>query len=104
MSNPIDRKLDKIQEDVLDIKLTLERNTLSLEEHIRRTTAAEKRIEMLTEQDLKLEEEVNKKLAPISDHVKMVNWTFKLLATAGAVLLVLDQLGILKLALTFGVK
>lgn len=104
MSNEINKKLDQIQDDVLDIKLTLERNTASLEEHIRRTAIAEKRIEMLAQQDINLEKEVNKKLGPISDHVKMVNWTIKLLGVLGVVLIALDQLGILKLAFFFGVK
>jgi hypothetical protein len=43
----IDTKLDKIQEDIGEIKVTLGKNTASLEEHMRRTEALEKRVESL---------------------------------------------------------
>lgn len=46
MSNN-DQKLDRIQEDITHIKVTLARNTTSLEEHMRRTEILEKKIEPL---------------------------------------------------------
>lgn len=84
----VEQKLDRVQQDVNEIKVILARNTTSLEEHMRRTAIAEERIELVQTQ-------VNDKLEPVRKHVVMVNTTLKVLAAAGAVVLFLKQLGIL---------
>lgn len=78
----IKQKIDKIQEDIVDIKITLERNTVSLEEHIKRTALAEERVE-----------QTRKELEPVKDHVKFVNWTLKIIAVSGTILISLKELG-----------
>lgn len=91
----IDAKLDKIQDDIVEIKLTLAENTASLKEHMRRTAIAEERIEALQEDgDKKIELIVNE-LKPIQKHVMLVNATVKLLPWVGAALLGLKELGLL---------
>lgn len=40
----IETKLDKVSEDITDIKITMTRNTASLEEHVRRTNILEKKV------------------------------------------------------------
>lgn len=85
----MEEKLDRIQEDVTDIKVTLATNTSSLQEHMRRTAIAEERIELIQDQ-------MTKQLAPIKAHVTMVNTTLKVLAGLGAIILGLQQLGIFK--------
>ena len=86
--NRIDEKIDKVQEDVNEIKLILARNTASLEEHMKRTAIAEERIEIVQEQ-------LSTQIEPIKRHVIMVNTGMKVLAALGAILLFLNELGIL---------
>ena len=89
MSKEVEDKLDKIQEDITDIKITLAANTSSLQEHMRRTAIAEDRIELI-------QSEMNTQLTPIKSHVTMVNTALKVLAALGAILLGLHQLGLIK--------
>jgi hypothetical protein len=84
MSNErLEEKIDKVVEDIGEIKTILARNTSSLEYHIHRTDLLEDNVSML-----------RKELKPVEDHVKMVRWSFYLLGTIGAILLALKQLGI----------
>jgi DNA repair ATPase RecN len=83
----IEEKLDKVQEDVSEIKVILARNTASLEEHMKRTAIAEERIELVQEQ-------MAVQIEPIRKHVIMVNTAIKLIAGAGAVILFLKELGL----------
>jgi DNA repair ATPase RecN len=87
--NKFEEKLDKVQEDVNEIKIILARNTASLEEHMKRTAIAEQRIEMV-------QEHMSEQIAPIRAHVTMVNTALKVLGALGAILLFLNELGILK--------
>lgn len=43
----IENKLERMQEDITDIKVILAQNTTSLELHMRRTEASEKRLAIL---------------------------------------------------------
>lgn len=86
-------KLDKIQDDVTDIKITLATNTSSLQEHMRRTAIAEERIELVQDQ-------LTKQLAPIKSHVAMVNTTLKVITGIGALLIFLNELGIIQAILS----
>lgn len=63
-----DAKIDKILEKVHSIERILDRNTDSLELHMKRTDLLEK------------------KLKPVEDHVFMVNTGVKLLGAAAAVM------------------
>ena len=85
----INDNIDKIQEDVTDIKIVMTRNTSSLEEHMKRTSIAEQRIELL-------QEKLSTEIAPIKSHVAMVNTTIKVIAGIGALLIFLNELGIIK--------
>jgi hypothetical protein len=102
-----DEKFNKILEDLTDIKVILTRheiyhesNTRILEEHMRRTRAAETRIEMLHEADTTLKEKIDEKLDPIKRHVDMVNTTIKVvgvtLTALGAIIMALYSMGILQ--------
>lgn len=62
-----DQKLDKIQEDVTDIKITMARNTASLEEHMRRTSILESKVE------------------PLEAHRQMMVGAIKLIGLAAAI-------------------
>lgn len=42
----VDGKLDKLEDDIVEIKVTMARNTVSLEEHMKRTTALEALVEV----------------------------------------------------------
>lgn len=63
----MDKKLDQIQEDVTEIKVTMARNTASLELHMRRSDLLEQKIE------------------PLEKHVNMVNGALKLLSLLGII-------------------
>lgn len=100
-------KIDKVLEDLTDIKVILTRhevyheaNTRILEEHMRRTHAAETRIEMLHEADTILKEKIDEKLDPIKRHVDMVNTTIKVvgitLTIIGSIVGFLYKAGILQ--------
>jgi hypothetical protein len=56
-----EEKLDKITEQISEINITLARNTVSLEEHIKRTNILENKLE------------------PVEKHVVMVNGVIKFL-------------------------
>lgn len=72
----IDVKFEKLDERLLSIDKTLERNTVSLEEHMRRTSILEEQIK------------------PISKHVAMVQGV---LQAAGGLLVLLSILNLLGL-------
>lgn len=74
MDTRIENKLDVIKEDISNIKQILVRQQVILEEHIARTEASEDRIEIVEET-----------LAPVRDHVLLVNFAVKIVAAVGAV-------------------
>lgn len=88
----LEDKLDSIAEDVVVIRImmakqevNLARNTDSLEAHMSRTEAAEKRIEMLQEDVTKLDK-----------HKERVIGALQILALVGAITAFLFSSGILK--------
>lgn len=102
----LENKIDKILEDLNEIKIVQvrhsilhEKNTEDLERHILRTDLAEDRIEMLTKYDSELRQEILNEIMPIKSHVHAVNITIKVIVwtitTIGAILLGLNELGIL---------
>lgn len=95
-------KLDQIIADINEIKVVQAqhgvlhlRNTEDLERHIKRTDLAEKRIEMLAEQDAKMKAELLKEIEPIKQHVGIVDAVIKTFFIVGAIILGLHELGIL---------
>lgn len=71
-----DQKLDKIVEDIGEIKVTLGKQQVSLDEHIRRTN--------LIEEDLK----------PVKKHVWMVNGALKLVGAVITVYEIVSHVGL----------
>lgn len=45
MDKRIEDKIDKISDDISDVKVTLVRNTISLEEHVKRTNMLEAKVD-----------------------------------------------------------
>lgn len=45
MDKRLEDKIDKISDDISEVKVTLARNTVSLEEHVRRTNILEDKVE-----------------------------------------------------------
>lgn len=85
----VENKLDKIQEDIVEIKETLARNTTSLELHMQRTQIAEDRIEFLHQQDSDLKEK-------ISSHINQVKGAAIAISAIATLLFALWQMGILE--------
>lgn len=79
---------NKIIEILLEIKEDTAVNTAILSEHIRRTEAAEKRIELL-------QQELNDRILPIEQHVQNVQTAGKIIAWISGTLgtLILTILG-----------
>ena len=60
-SNKLEEKLDKMHDDIVEIKVTMARNTASLEHHVERTAIAEENISI-----------IRKEMEPIKAHVNKV--------------------------------
>lgn len=80
----LEAKIDKMVEDISEIKITMAQNTASLETHIRRTEIAEEQISTIKD-DIK----------PIKSHVAFVKGAIWSLGIVGAVILGLHELGII---------
>jgi len=89
---------DKLEESITEIKMTLVRNTVTLEEHMRRTAAAEKNIEIAQERITVVQEKLEHDMEPIRDHVKTVNLIMRLIgivtSTVAATLLFVKEFGL----------
>lgn len=80
-------KIDRVQEDVSEIKVTMATNTAHLEVHMARTAAVEKTNELLQEQVSLMRQSINDQIRPLETHVLLVKYTFALAGTiAGAIL------------------
>jgi hypothetical protein len=73
----IEDKIDKLQEDSNDTKITLAINTRELETHIKRTNIAEENIRRLQEAD------------------KRVKWTMRVIISLAAIATFLKEMGII---------
>jgi len=62
--NRLENKVDKISDDIVEIKIIMTENTASLKEHMRRTALAEKNILLLNG---KFEEDIAQINSEISD-------------------------------------
>lgn len=70
----VEDKIDKIMEDVADIKITMARNTTSLEVHMKRSDLLEQ------------------KLVPVEQHVSMMNGALKLLGVILTVAAIIEMI------------
>lgn len=75
----IEAKVDKMQEDISEIKVTLAVNTASLEQHMEQTMINRQEVK-LTQEALKL---LEKELKPIHNHVLKVNFIVTVLGALG---------------------
>lgn len=92
----IHEKLDKITEDVTDIKVAQARIEVSqdftkviMDKHIKRTDLAEQNIELLRD-------ELRQELKPVKKHVERINNLFKFAVAVGGLLVFLNEMGWLK--------
>ncbi len=81
----LDEKMDKVQEHLGSIDVTLAKNTTSLEEHIRRTELAEEAIGTIKDE-----------LKPIQKHVTQVHTVFSAIGFISVVVSI--AAGIVKVA------
>jgi len=92
---------DKLDQSITEIKITLARNTVALEDHIRRTELAEQNIDLIRKEREEESAALRAELEPIKDHVKGVNLILKLIGTVGAsigaTLLFIKEFGLFKL-------
>lgn len=75
----MDAKIDKVAEDMVEIKITLARNTDSLEQHMRRTAA----LETIVELNKKAVEPVRADVASIFTVIYVTRWALSCSAIAG---------------------
>ena len=83
----LENKVDKISDDIVDIKVTLAENTASLKEHMRRSLANEEALAVLKSEVKPIEEHVmfvNKSIKAMINLVKVVGGVLTILATAKA--------------------
>ncbi len=101
----IEEKLDRLTEKLHETNIILAENTQSLILHEKRTDLAEKKIEIVQQRlETQLQKEngilreIEEKLAPIKQHVTLVNLVFKyVIPTIAAIILFLAKLEIIKL-------
>lgn len=110
MSQNLNDKVDKIAEDVGDLKVAvakldisyektneiLERITESVEYHIKRSDKLEELVALIKEEHIQLknnQDATEQKIESKTDSIKLVMYV---LATVGAIFLGLNELGILK--------
>ncbi len=77
-------KLDRLMDSLIGVHKTLERNTVSLEEHIRRTALLEERAE-----------QIDARIMPIERHVTGVAFLMKTIIVVLPVLVAIHKLGYL---------
>lgn len=110
MSQNLNDKVDKIAEDVNELKIgmakldisyektneILERITESVEYHIKRSDKLEELVALIKEEHIQLknnQEATEKKIDTKTDSIKLIMYV---LATVGAIILGLNELGILQ--------
>jgi chromosome segregation ATPase len=81
----LDEKMDKVEEKLGSIDVTLAKNTSSLDEHIRRTELAEEAISI-----------IKNEMAPIQKHVTQVHTIFQAIGFVSVVVSI--AAGVVKVA------
>ena len=109
----METKINQLVDDVTELKIVLakqelnserqneilDRLTSSVEHHIERTDKLEELVSLLREEAIKnasnIKSEVHQELIPIKNHIAFIKGAAYALGVVGAVLLGLNQLGIL---------
>lgn len=93
-------KLDKMQEnieglqsDMSEVKVTMARNTMSLEYHIERTDQNEEIIELLRKEIQLREQQILDQIRPIKTHVDRVKWSLRIIGGIFGAAVILKELG-----------
>lgn len=84
----LDVKIDGLNDRLGDVNVRLAEYNSELTRHI-------EGVQLAREENKLLKEFVHKEIEPIKDHVKMVNWTLRVLVAIGATLVFLNELGLL---------
>lgn len=71
--------IEKIRDDIAEIRVILGRQEESLKLHIYRTTLAEKNLDLLRQEFHMHEDKLDKELKPINKHINLVDSAFKIL-------------------------
>lgn len=79
------RNLGSVKDDISSINLTSARQQMSLEEHMRRTEANEKALQLLEEKNHKDVESLGSRVVPLERHVAMWGGAGKLIALLATV-------------------
>jgi len=78
-------KLDKINENINEIKISQSRTEIIMDEHIRRTALNEENINLLRQE-----------FKPVKKHVTFINNIFIFISAIGAIIIFLKQVGLLE--------
>ena len=79
-------KLDRIADDITDIKVTAAKQEENLKEHMRRTAAAEEAILLARKEASLKAAALESELKPVKDHVTMVNGVLKFIGLIAVLL------------------
>lgn len=88
----LEDKLDRVAEDIVDIKVTMARNTQSLEEHMRRSLANEEAIDILKQEVKPIEEHVVYVNRAVRHVVSFIKTTASIATVVGTVIAILSFL------------
>lgn len=92
----LESKLDKIVEEIAEIKQTLAVNTKELEIHVEGVILAREQNNILRQEMENRFDSVDSDLKPIKSHVAFVKGAIWSLGIAGAIVLGLNELGIIQ--------
>lgn len=93
--NKLESKIDRINDDTTELKVIMARNTNSLEDHMRRTTANEEFIQIVRAEAERNKVEIIQDIEPIKSHVAFMKGAAWSLGIAGSIIFALEKMGIL---------
>lgn len=80
----IESKLDKVQEDMTEVKVTLAQNTSDIAYHIKRSDMTDEQVKLLQDRVVKVETSDNR-----------INWTIRVVIGIAAVATFLKEMGLI---------
>ena len=86
--------VDSIVSDLSEIKTTLTNNTISLNEHMRRTLASENRLEKVESTQEQLMKELNNINSDIRGHLSFLKGAIKAIGVIVSAIVILNRLGL----------
>lgn len=84
--NNIEKKVDRLDQRADNIDVTLAKQSVELKEHVRRSLANEKSVELLKENIDINKAEFNEKIKPIESHITQVHVVFKIIGLCSAII------------------